>query len=380
MARRPHGDGSLFFDRQRARWVGTMEAGVRIDGQRRRIKVSGKTRQETREKLRRLSAAVESSLPLGDRQVRVSDFLEQWLARGLPSSAVSPNTIDNYAWAIHGHLIPALGHRRLVALTPADVDAMLREKAAAGLSRSSILRLHGTMLRGLRYAERHGMVARNVAALVDPPAGPTKSNRSLTAEQASRLLEASRGHRLEALFAAGLMLGLRPGELLGLTWTSVDFDARTLSVDQSLKRQRGELQIGPTKTPQSRRRLDMPSYVVEALRRHDLRQQAERLTAGRAWADLGLVFTTTLGSPIDPSNFRRDLAALTVRAGLGRWHPHELRHSAASLLSAAGVPLEQIADVLGHHGTRVTAEVYRHSVSPSVSAAAKPMDQLFGQN
>jgi len=124
----------------------------------------------------------------------------------------------------------------------------------------------------------------------------------------------------------------------------------------------------------------MPSYVVEALRRHDLRQQAERLTAGRAWADLGLVFTTTLGSPIDPSNFRRDLAALTVRAGLGRWHPHELRHSAASLLSAAGVPLEQIADVLGHHGTRVTAEVYRHSVSPSVSAAAKPMDQLFGQN
>ncbi len=69
---------------------------------------------------------------------------------------------------------------------------------------------------------------------------------------------------------------------------------------------------------------------------------------------------------------------MTERAGLGRWHPHELRHSAASLLSAAGVPLEEIADVLGHATTRVTSQTYRHRTTPTVEAAAVPMDRLFG--
>ncbi len=80
-----------------------------------------------------------------------------------------------------------------------------------------------------------------------------------------------------------------------------------------------------------------------------------------------LVFTTTEATPIDPSNLRRQFARLTEDAGLGTWHPHELRHSAASILSAAGVPLEHIADTLGHDGTRMTALVYRHAITPTIT-------------
>ena len=95
---------------------------------------------------------------------------------------------------------------------------------------------------------------------------------------------------------------------------------------------------------------------------------ADRVAAADDWVETGLVFTTTVGTPIDPSNLRREFAKLTRRAGIGHWHPHELRHSAASLLSAAGVPIEQISDVLGHEGPRTTAAVYRHLVNASVSA------------
>ena len=122
----------------------------------------------------------------------------------------------------------------------------------------------------------------------------------------------------------------------------------------------------------------MPPLVVEVLQRHRERQDKERVAAGDAWVETGLVFTTTLGTPIDPSNLRREFAKLTRKAGIGHWHPHELRHSAASLLSAAGVPIEQISDVLGHEGPRTTAAVYRHLVNPSVSAGKAPMDALFG--
>ena len=99
---------------------------------------------------------------------------------------------------------------------------------------------------------------------------------------------------------------------------------------------------------------------------------------GEQWLDLGLVFPTGRGTLLDPANLRRALRTVTEKAGLGRWHPHELRHSAASLLSAAGVPLEEVADVLGHASTRVTSATYRHLTTPTVEAGAGPMEDLLG--
>jgi len=86
---------------------------------------------------------------------------------------------------------------------------------------------------------------------------------------------------------------------------------------------------------------------------------------------------TGRGTLLDPANLRRSLRTVTEQAGLGRWHPHELRHSAASLLSAAGVPLEEVADVLGHASARVTSATYRHRTTPTVEAAAGPMEQML---
>jgi integrase len=180
------------------------------------------------------------------------------------------------------------------------------------------------------------------------------------------------------LAVTGLMLGLRPGELCGLAWEDVDLDAAVLHVRRSLKLEAGRLRLGERKTRRSYRALDLPGPVVEALRAHRVRQVGEWLRAGRAWIDSGLGFTTSVGTPVDPANLRRWFAALTEGAGLGRWTPKELRHSAASLLSAAGVPLELIADVLGHDGTRMTGAVYRHAVRPSVKAGVEPMERLFG--
>ncbi len=169
-----------------------------------------------------------------------------------------------------------------------------------------------------------------------------------------------------------------------LRWGDVDLEGRTLHVRQSRKRERGPdgrevLRFGEPKTPKSRRSLALPAPVVAALQRQRALHARERLVAGSAWADLDLVFANAIGAPIDPSNLRRLFARLTERAGLGRWHPNELRHSACSLLSAAGVPLEHVADILGHDGTRMAARFYRHAVAPAVGAAVAPMEAMFGQ-
>jgi integrase len=127
--------------------------------------------------------------------------------------------------------------------------------------------------------------------------------------------------------------------------------------------------------------LRCPPIVVEALRRRRDLQADERAAAGWQWAEEWdaeqLVFTTATGRPIDASNLRRYFRQACRRAGIGRWTPYEMRHSAASLMSAAGVPIEHVADVLGHDSTRMAALVYRHVLAPTVEAGAAPMQALL---
>jgi len=376
---RPHGDGSIFWDQRRRRWVGIYTAGRDSTGSRIRRKVNARTKTEARRRLRALQREAVDGQPAPNGAVRLGAFLDRWLDEVVPLRVFSPNTIDNYRWAVNQHIKPALGTRRLRDLTPDDVDSLLRAKREAGLGHSSVMRIRAVLVQALRHGERYGYVSRNVGALVDLPRAPQTEGRSLTVKQARKLLDAAKNDRLEAAIWCGLLLGLRPGELLGLSWADVDLDNARLTVRRSLKRERGVLRLGDPKTPKSIRTLEVPPLIVDALRAHRARQAVERLAAGSLWADNDLVFPSEVGTPTDPSNLRRSFRKITKRAGLGDWHPHELRHSAASILSDAGVPLEKVADVLGHRDVRTTSTVYRHRVSDSITAAVAPMEELFGR-
>jgi integrase len=205
------------------------------------------------------------------------------------------------------------------------------------------------------------------------PKGTRKEGRALTPAQAKNLLDTASGDRLHALYVTMLYLGLRPGEALGLTWSAVDLPSGVLTVIRSLKREGTKLMLGDVKTAKSRRSVNLPAPVKNALRQQRKRQAKDRLAAGSGWTDLDLVFANEVGTPIDPSNLRRDFKAVCERAGLGHWHPHELRHSAVSLMLGQGVPLEVVADIVGHSSIRMTADVYGHIRAPQRQAAAKAM-------
>jgi integrase len=312
-------------------------------------------------------------------------FLADWLEREVPKFAKSVNTQDNYRWAVKGHLIPGLGHIRLARLTADDVDALLEDRAASGrLARSSVGRLRMVLGKALDHAARRNLVRRNVARLTNVPAGSSTTRRSLSSEDAMKLLAAVKDDRLRALVVTGVALGLRPGELLGLSWRDVDLEGGVVHLRQQMKRENNRPVLGELKTARSRRSLRCPAIVVEALRERQVLQQEERAAAGPSWspewAIEALVFTTANGRPVDASNLRRYFRRACKAAGIGRWTPYEMRHSAASLMSAAGVPLEHVADVLGHNGTRMAALVYRHVLAPTVEAGAAPMQALLGES
>ena len=181
--------------------------------------------------------------------------------------------------------------------------------------------------------------------------------------------------------ACGLTLGLRPGELTGLLWSDLSLDGEppTLSVSGSMKRRpdstlyRGEVK----RSSNGLRTIALPGFVVDALRAHRKRQAEERLRLGEGWADLGLVFCSEIGTPLDPANVRKVFSRVAKKAGIEGTVPYTLRHSAASLLVDSGVGLEAVADLLGDD-PRTLLRHYRHRVRPVVDAAAEPMQRLFG--
>jgi integrase len=182
-----------------------------------------------------------------------------------------------------------------------------------------------------------------------------------------------------------LLTGARTEELRALRWEHMHLDGDPSAVPPVppyMEVWRSVREGGDTKTKRSRRTLALPTRCVEALRRQRAQQAADRL-AGPTWRDSDLVFTTTTGTAMDAANVRRDLRrALALVPGIApdEWTPRELRHSFVSVLSDAGVPLEQISQLVGHRGTTVTELVYRHQLRPVLQTGATVMDTLFGQH
>jgi integrase len=369
--RRGHGEGTVAL-RKDGRWVAAVDLGFDGNGRRQRKWLYAKTQAEAIRKLHAAQRQVDAGLPTPDERVTVKELLDRWFADVLRHQ-VAPVAVDNYRAVAQHHIVPALGRKRLSKLTAADVDALMSRKLDDGYSVSTVRRIRAVLSQALTQGERWGLLVRNVAAVTRGPRQTRQEGRSMSIEEARVLLESLEGHRLAAMYATMLGLGLRRGEALGLKWTDIDFAKRTVSVRRALKRENGTLVLGDVKTSGSRRVLTMPSPVSDGLRAHRARQASERLAAGESWRDSGLVFTTQIGSPLDPRNIYRDFVTVAQRAGIGRWHPHELRHSAASIMLAQGVPIEVVSNVLGHSSIRMTADVYGHIQQSQRDAAADAM-------
>jgi integrase len=347
------------------------------------VKVTAKSKSEVLAKLRDLRRRMDNGLPSAGR-LTVGSYLDRW-AKGL-DVRVRPNTADQYRVTIRFHLRPALGAKALTRLTAADCDALWSSKLAAGVAPNTVRLMRATLRRALHDAERDGLVIRNAADLSTPPRVEPPNGRSLTTEQARTLLAAAAGDRLQTAYVFVLAFGLRRGELLGLAWSDLDTEAGTLVVRQQVTVRKppqdadgkrdgiGALELTPLKTgSRGRRTLDLTPELLSVLQSHRARQAGERLAAGPAWTDSGLVFTTALGAPIQPSSFSHAFASMAKRAGLGRWHLHEARHTAASIMLAMGTRLEVVSRVLGHSSVTVTADVYAHLLGGEKRDAAQAM-------
>ncbi|GJF07271.1 site-specific integrase [Pseudonocardia sp. D17] len=382
-SRRSRGDGGLHWDEARQRWIATLTIGFTPAGKRIVRKRSGKTKTEAKNHLGDLIRDHEDGLSVAAAGYTVEQAVRDWLKFGLNGRAAS--TVDKNAFLAESHIIPALGNRRLRDLSAEDVDKWLSEKAKT-LSTSTILNIRSILRRAVSRAQARDKVKRNVVLLCEAPTGQAgRPSKALDIGAAGALIAAAEADEstIGTYIVVSLLLGARTEELRALDWRHVDTagdSAASPPVPPHIMVWRSVRTGGDTKTRKSRRTLALPGRCVVALDAHRGRQEQMRAAAGERWAGGGLlVFASEVGSSLDAANVRRGFRRVARAAGLDatRWTPRELRHSFVSLLSDARVPIEEIARLVGHSGTSVTEQVYRHQLRPVMEDGATAMDRIF---
>lgn len=375
--RRSQGEGAIYKRASDGRWVGSLNLGL-VNGKRRRKQVYGSTEREVLAALNDLRRTLEQGSDLTQRTRTLAVWLDDWLEiKGGDGTRAS--TLRSYRWLIESHIKPVLGAKRLDKLAAVDVRALITEKGQSALAPASVAHILRLLRNALGEAERLDLVSRNVAKAVRMPRVPAHQVDALDVAQARLLLNVIASHRLHALFATALVLGLRRGEVLGLSWADVDFDSNVVHVRQSLQRLDGSLQLVEPKTRASNAVLAAPPGLMKILARHRSQQQAERLMLGSAWPGLDLIFTSTTGTALDPRNVSREWDRLRRTAGLPMFRLHDLRHSCATILTALGVHPRVVMEMLRHSQISITMNTYAHVAPLMQRDAADALEAaLFG--
>lgn len=372
--RRGQGEGSI-AKRPNGTWYARYTVKL-PDGTKQRRCIYGKTRREVSgEMTRRLHDASKGLVALDDKRP-LREYLTHWLETTAKPS-VRGNTFRNYEGTVRLHISPELGDTPLASLTPQQVQGFLAGMVKSGLSERTALYAYTILKRALSQAVRWNLIVRNVCDFVDPPRAARNEMKVFSREQAQAFLQHVQGDRLEAYYTVAMSIGLRLGEALGLRWLDVDWARSTLTVQHSLQRLDGRLQLLEAKTPMSNRAIKMPTLIVKALRAHLARQDEERLAAGPRWKESGHVFTNALGGPVEPRNMIRQYKGHLAAAGLPDMRVHDMRHTAASLMFAQGIPLKMISEILGHSSSRVTLDIYAHIYDEGRQQAADQIDEIF---
>lgn len=389
MATRGRNEGSI-FKRKDGRWVGSLNLGWE-NGKRKRRHFYAATAADVQAQLLKARSDQSRGLPVATERQTVAQFLEGWLEHTLKTRA-RPRSVESFTAIVNRHIVPVLGKIRLDKLTPEQLQALLEKKRQPykvkskggkevekhGLSPQTIANIRTVLRSALGQALRWGMVARNVATLIDAPRIPRPQTHALDIDGARKLLEAARGDRFEAIIILALTLALRRGEILGLRWSDVDFEGRALRVNQALQRIGGKLQVTEVKTERSRRVVAIPESVVRALKTRRAQQAQERLLAGPQWKDSDLAFTNPTGGPLEPITLHREYKRMLKAAGLPtNVRFHDLRHTAASLLLAQGVHLRVIMELLGHSSISLTANTYSHVMPAAMRDVADKMEAIL---
>lgn len=319
--------------------------------------------------------------PLTSANYTVEKWLLQWFDNYVAIN-VKDSTKVSYEGIIKKHLIPQIGHIKLSNLKKVDIEMMYRTLLESGRADGkgglSVKTIHNVSLvlhKALDEALKCEYIPKNPADAANSPTHRSENSSKkaidvLSKSEQQALMAACGDDVYGVAILTALYTGLRKGELLGLKWSDIDFQAKTMTVQRQLNRlkdyspdAKAKTRLGlqeDTKTESSHRTISLPNPLVEILLGHQRRQNTVKERWGKSYQDLDMVFARDDGNYIDPATFGDHYHKILNKAGLGHFTIHALRHTFATRALEAGVPIKVVSQILGHSGVQITMDTYSH--------------------
>ena len=371
--RRGHHEGSVYYVAERDRWVAEISLGPG-----KRKKFYCKTKQEANRKRNEALRELEQGTLATGPQQKLKDYLEDWI-ENVHKDNIRISTYVKYKKLIK-YIVADLGEVRLQKLTPEQVQRFYAKKRKDGLSSKTVHEIHGVLHLALKHAVRWNYVSRNVCDLLDSPRVVSREGTPLTLEQAKKLLEGIRGHRLEAVLMMAVITGMRKGEIIALRWSDIDLDRHILRVLHTVDYIPGYGYVeNEPKTQAGKRTIDLPEFFIDMLKHHRAKQVERRLKVGEVWENRDLVFPDLTGGYLNPIHVLRMFKKILERAGLPDMPFHDLRHSAATILISMGINPKVIQELLGHSDISITLGLYGHLFPSMQQDVVDKWQDVFGE-
>lgn len=349
-------------------------------GKPKRATFYGKTQAEVRKKMTAAAREVDEGTYMQPSKMTVAQWLDVWTREYL--NGVKPRTLDLYKQQVRLHLKPTIGALKLSELTAPAVQSLYNAKIKGGLSPKSVINIHGILHKAMKQALKIGYIRINPCDACDLPRIQKREMAILDDSLMSRFLSVIQEHRHYAALFTTVFTGLREGELLGLTWDCIDFEAGIISINKQLQRRKlesGEVTYSFAPVKNSRPRTLTPAPAVLAVLKQQRQKQIEwRWTSKEAWSNPdGLVFTNELGQHIGANTIYHALKKVAATIGAPNVRFHDLRHTYATLSIQNGTDIKTVSQDLGHATTAFTMDVYGHVTDTMKQASAARMEQYI---
>ncbi len=345
--------------------------------------VTGKERRKwypagtDRHQAEKLAARLAAELNGRNDETRSLSFGAWLTTRWLPGKRIelAASTWDGYRRKIDRHILPHIGRIPIRRLRAHHLEALYDQKlhptdGCRPLAPKTVLEIHLIIRGALNDAVRKGRLTRNVALVAHAPklrSIPKVEQQAWTAQQLQQFLGEAAGHRLFPAFWLIATTGLRRSELLGLKWDDIDLSGATVSINRGLVSVGYELHVSRGKTSNSRRLINIDPTTVDVLAAWRNWQQTEQKVVGIEPA--GWVFANAAGQPIHPHSISQTFERIVARADVPKIRLHDMRHTHATLLIKAGVPVKVVSERLGHRNSAFTIDTYQH-ILPGMQAEA----------
>ena len=376
MTKRPNGEGTVYYDHKAKRYRAQFP-----DQDRKRRSLSSSTQEEIWKKLRDATTARDAGLlcKKPSEIATLGEFLDSW--HEIQSQSIWEfKTSENIALDINRYIKPVIGNVRLDLLNPQLITkAYVKIKSTHNLSDASINHVHRTLKTALKFAIKMRIIVVNPIDGVDAPKIRKTKIRVLEETELLRLLSSIQDGPIEwnALWRITLLTGLRQGEVLGLTWENVNLKDNTIYITQQLQRQTGNgLVLKRLKTDIDGRFIHLDFETAATLRSWKIEQSALKLQS-HTWGEIDLVFTNSLGKPLEPRRSARKWAQLLKDNRIEHIKLHGARHSFATWAIKNGFDIKVVSHYLGHTDIKTTISIYQHITESSLSSAAAKMSELL---